>query len=37
MEQIKVLGLDIAKSIIRLVERSKTADNFTQKLVSQTR
>ena len=34
MEQIRVVGLDIAKSVSRLVQRPEAADNFTQRLVS---
>ena len=36
MEQIKMVGLDIASSVFRLVERPKTAENFPRRLVSLT-
>ena len=36
MEQIRIVGLDIAPSVFRLVERSNSADNFSQRLVSPT-
>ena len=29
MEQIKMVGLDIAKSVLRLVEKPGTENNFT--------